>query len=336
MTDILEIWLDPAFDGSAATWNRVLTKRALLSLYWALATVIAFEIMHGRVGVESHAKLALRATSLVVPTVMGVFAWFGVIVIIVSHGAQTWLEGIQLLGWTALVSVSLTAVGIAVTAAFYDYYRQATQRERDAEGLRLRLAQTELTLLRGQLESHFLFNTLNSIAALVRLQRTQDAVDAIARLGELMRGILDVGQRSQVSWVWERSFTEAYVALQLMRFGQRLTLKLNAQLAAEARVPPLLLQTLIENAIRHGSLADGGNCHIEVEASHRDNHVEIVVRNPVSHASGESGGVGLENLTQRLKRLYGNSAQCVAGPVGNSQFCARVRFPYLGCGESRA
>ncbi len=190
------------------------------------------------------------------------------------------------------------------------YYR--TSRDREVEGIRLQaeLTQAQLAALRMQLQPHFLFNTLHTIASLVRDGRSEAATSTIARLGELFRQTLGNVQRNEVPLREELSFIEAYLEIEQTRFSDRLAVRFDVDRGTlGAMVPNLSLQPLVENAIRHGIARDPSAGRIEVRAIRRDGALRIEVRNdgPSYTGNGSSRGVGLANTRARLNRLYGSA-----------------------------
>jgi two-component system LytT family sensor kinase len=197
---------------------------------------------------------------------------------------------------------------IVAAAHAVRYYRSS--RDREVEGIRLQaeLTQAQLAALRMQLQPHFLFNTLHTIASLVRDGRGEAATSTIARLGELFRQTLGNLQRNEVPLREELSFIEAYLEIEQTRFSDRLAVCFEVDRGTlGALVPNLSLQPLVENAIRHGIARDPNAGRIEVRASRRDGALRIEVRNdgPAYTGNGSSGGVGLANTRARLNRLYG-------------------------------
>jgi LytS/YehU family sensor histidine kinase len=161
-----------------------------------------------------------------------------------------------------------------------------------------------------QLQPHFLFNTLHTIASLVRDGRAEAATSTIARLGELFRQTLGNLQRNEVPLREELSFIEAYLEIEQTRFSDRLAVRFDVDRGTlEALVPNLSLQPLVENAIRHGIARDPSAGRIEVLARRRDGALRIEVRNDgpayAGNGEGSTGGVGLANTRARLYRLYG-------------------------------
>jgi len=198
---------------------------------------------------------------------------------------------IELLTYTVIL-----AVGYAI-----DSLQRLAQREAE-------LSKAQLDALRRQIEPHFLFNTLNGIAGLVRNQRNNAAVDMIAGLSDLLRRVLEGGERQLVPLAEELSFAERYIELQRMRFGDRLTATIDVPVELYgALVPSLILQPLIENAIRHGieRCENGGS--IRVRASERGGVLTLSVHNdgPALTPAGQRAGVGIENTRGRLRTIYG-------------------------------
>lgn len=191
-----------------------------------------------------------------------------------------------------------------------------------AEGERLREAahaarDAELRALRYQLQPHFLFNTLNAISTLVSDDRKRDATRMIARLGDFLRVTLEASNGHEVTVADEIAFTSAYLDIEKARFGDRLRVDIQTGPdTLDARVPSLLLQPLVENAIRHGiaSRADGGRIGIRFE---RDGAaLKVFVDNDrVDTPSTVAGqGVGLTNVRARLHALYASGYRLDVGP----------------------
>ena len=194
----------------------------------------------------------------------------------------------------------------------FDYRERYRERERDASELKAQLAQARLEALKVQLHPHFLFNTLHTISGLVRGGDRQPAVNMIAGLSELLRRALESGDEQEVPLREELKFVELYLDIQLVRFSDRLTVRTDiAPEALDALVPNLLLQPLVENAIRHGvaPCESPGMISINAYRSGRMLHVEVSDDGPGLESGWrieESEGIGLANTVERLKRLYGS------------------------------
>jgi LytS/YehU family sensor histidine kinase len=184
-----------------------------------------------------------------------------------------------------------------------------------------------------QLQPHFLFNTLHTIASLVRDGRAEAATSTIARLGELFRQTLGNLQRNEVPLREELSFIEAYLEIEQTRFSDRLAVRFDVDRGAlEALVPNLSLQPLVENAIRHGIAQDPSAGRIEVLARRRDGALRIEVRNDgpayAGNGEGSAGGVGLANTRARLQRLYGSRYRLDLLPYAGGGAVAVLEVPW--------
>jgi sensor histidine kinase YesM len=188
------------------------------------------------------------------------------------------------------------------------YYAELRDRQVKAMELESLLHQAQLQTLRSQLNPHFLFNTLHSIAELVH----QDPVLAeqlILRLGELLRQVLRSPTEQEVALAEELDFIKGYVEIEQMRLGERL--QVEWEIAPEAlaiKVPSLILQPLIENAILHGVAATTRPGVLTIRASCDDRYLHLQVRDTgpgLSQDGKAHTGIGLSNTQTRLQRLYG-------------------------------
>lgn len=205
----------------------------------------------------------------------------------------------------------ILGVGYAVS-----YYRRYRERELRASQLESQLAQAQLQALRMQLHPHFLFNTLNGIAGLVRDQNNKAAVSMIAGLSDLLRHTLENAGKQEVPLREELEFLELYLDIQQMRFPDRLNVQMQiATEALDAQVPNLILQPLVENAIRHGIALRASSGTVGVSARPADGFLEMSVyddgpglnwqRRSEGPDGVDGGGIGLSNTRARLRQLYG-------------------------------
>jgi two-component system, LytTR family, sensor kinase len=188
------------------------------------------------------------------------------------------------------------------------YYRGVQDRELRTSQLEALLAQTRLQMLSMQLQPHFLFNTLNTIAELVH-QRPADAERMIGGLSHLLRETLHAGLIDRVPVEQELALLDRYIEIQKARFGDRLkvTVSITDPSARFALVPSLLLQPLVENAIKHGIGTRAGAGHIEIIVGRSAAQLVIEIRDDGSGigAAAPGEGVGLANSRSRLEALYG-------------------------------
>jgi two-component system LytT family sensor kinase len=227
-----------------------------------------------------------------------------------------------------LVYTAIAGAGAAMTLAERYQDRQAA-----AAQLQTELAAARLQALRGHLQPHFLFNSLHSIAALARAGDTAGVVRLIAALSDLLRHVLDVGDR-HTSLREELQIVERYLEIQRARFADRLEVTVDvAPDVADARVPLLIVQPLVENAVRHGlaprvrqgslivrAVRDQGRTRIDVE----DTGVGL----PPGWRLREATGTGLRNLASRLAAEFGEAAALDVVPREGGGVRATVTLPY--------
>jgi signal transduction histidine kinase len=211
------------------------------------------------------------------------------------------------------------------------YYRQYQERALRATELEMRLAEARLQALQMQLNPHFLFNTLNAIASLMH-KDVNGADRMITRLADLLRYALDSTQAQEVTLRQELAFLERYLEIEKTRFGPRLTVRLEiGPETLDALVPNLILQPLVENAIRHGVERRARPGCIELR-SRRDNstlHLEVRDNGPgLPPDRPRREGIGLSNTRARLQHLYGDNHQLALNNVPEGGLIVAVSLPF--------
>ena len=191
--------------------------------------------------------------------------------------------------------------------------QRARDRRRDEiekAQLQAQLAESRLQALTSQLHPHFLFNTLNGIAMLIRGRDIDRAVEAVVAFGDLLRAAQLTGS-GEVALGEEVAFVDRYLRIEKMRFGDRLRTSISIAPEDEgARVPSLLLQPLVENAIRHGFADLENGAELTITATRHDDTLRLEVRDngaglPACRRWQELAGIGLRNTSARLESLYG-------------------------------
>jgi two-component system, LytTR family, sensor histidine kinase AlgZ len=188
--------------------------------------------------------------------------------------------------------------------------------------------EAELRALKAQINPHFLFNSLNSITALVGTDPAR-AREMCIRLSDFLRNTLGLGERESISWREELQLARTYLDVEQVRYGSRLRVEMNVDEAcSDCLIPPLVLQPLIENAVKHGiaTLVDGGT--IRVEGHVNEGLLEVSVENgfdPESPAPRRHG-LGLRNVRSRLETRFGPEATLTAKAHKN-QFRAEMILP---------
>ena len=219
----------------------------------------------------------------------------------------------------------------------FDYYRQMQARELRAAELEKRLAQSRLQALQMQLNPHFLFNSLHAISAL--MHRDVEAADRmIARLSDLLRYALESTTSQEVPLRQELDFLSRYLEIEQTRFGDRLAVGLDvAPETLDALVPNLVLQPLVENAIRHGIEPRAKPGRIELRARREKGKLKLEVRdNGVGLSPGRppAEGVGLSNTRARLQQLYGERHRFELGNAPGGGLAVCVELPFHSANEN--
>lgn len=217
-----------------------------------------------------------------------------------------WLTGFWTYWLISTLALQFFVYSAIVAAAHgLEYYRRSREREQ----LETRLAETRLQLLNVQLQPHFLFNTLNTIAEMVH-EDADKADSMITSLSDLLRRALELGTTQEISLDRELDLLSRYLSIQKTRFGERLqvTSRVTDE-AREASVPVLLLQPLVENAIQHGLAARADAGRIEIEARRDGGRLAISVTDDGAGVKDEPVAgrqrLGLANTRERLHALYG-------------------------------
>ena len=192
----------------------------------------------------------------------------------------------------------------------FGYFLEVREREAQASRLAAQLAEARLSALRMQIHPHFLFNTLNAIAVLVREQQTATATRMLELLGDMLRRVLAADGQNDVPLATEIAFLEQYLAIEQVRFADRLHVTWTIDDAVRsARVPIFILQPLVENAVRHGVMPRAAGGRITITARPVDDRLELIVEDDgVGLRDGQSEGVGLGNTRERLRTMYGHRA----------------------------
>jgi two-component sensor histidine kinase len=300
-------WL-PLFATELATW-----------LPWALATPFVISLAR-------RYPIIRRTTARTIAVHLAAF-------VTISAVAEVWSAMLQVLfnpwgnrrpptfwdTWSTTllyqVLIFLIAYALILTITYLMDSRENIARQMtETARLNEELSKAQLGALRRQMEPHFMFNTLNSIAALVRDQRNDAAVSMIVGLSEFLRRASADSHRSQVTLAEEVEYVQRYVDIQKVRFGERLQVSMDiAPDLLDAQVPNLLLQPLVENAIKHGVAKRVSGGTVRVTGARRDDSLYLSVYNDGPSFPNDwqtrGAGVGLANLRTRLQILHGDASE---------------------------
>ena len=266
----------------------------------------------------AHAMADAWAVSLANPQVIHMFG-------MIPRLTRSWYN-------TMPTMVSMYA-GVLFAAWGMTEARERQRRTLRASQLEAQLQSARLAALRAQLQPHFLYNTLNGIAALVSGVQPAQAVAAIEQLGELLHASLREDGREEITVDEEVALAEKYLALQRMRFRERLQYEWHvAADVGDCLVPVLLLQPIVENAVVHGLDAGQERLMVRMEAFASDEGLELIVENdgPELVGTGQrtSGhGLGLSNTRARLLTAYGDRASLTLKPREGGGARVRVVLP---------
>jgi signal transduction histidine kinase len=249
-----------------------------------------------------------------------------------TNAAVPFARAFPLLAKTFQYNIWVYWVILAVCNAF-GYYEKFHERELRASELEKRLAQARLQALQSQMNPHFLFNTLHTISAL--MHKDVDAADRmVMKLSDLLRLALANTDTHEVPLKQELDFLSRYLEIEKTRFRERLSVEMEiAEETLSARVPNLVLQPLVENAIRHGIEKHARPGKITLRAHKRNGDLEMEVQDNgdgIRVRSGEKKreGIGLSNTRSRLEHLYGERQQFELQNLDSGGFLARVVIPF--------
>jgi len=231
--------------------------------------------------------------------------------------------------WTSITAVYFAVASVKIWQQSQARARAWAQAQADALALRLALEEQRGLALRAQLEPHFVFNALNAISAMVRTDK-EVALDGIQGLSDLLRYALAASGRDWVKMSGELAFVEDYLILQRMRYGARLHITVEGVSAPvlDCDCPPLLLQPLVENALRHDLDCHDSPSDILLTLARSNGQLHICISNPVHREAAHNPGVGLglRNIEARLALAYGAAAQMRSGLAGG-RFQVTIAIP---------
>lgn len=223
------------------------------------------------------------------------------------------------------VLLYLLAVALHYVLLSLESSKEAETREQEA---RTMAKEAELKALKMQINPHFLFNSLNSISALATVDGVR-AREMCIKLSDFLRSTLNLGEKKSISLREELALAKAYLDVEQVRFGARLRVELNTDAGCnDCVVPPLFLQPLVENAVKHGiaGLVDGGT--IRLEARCQDGRLHVTIQNEFDPdaPAARRHGLGLQNVRNRLRALYENQAR-VETVSADHHFAVDVDLP---------
>jgi two-component system LytT family sensor kinase len=332
----VESWAQSHFPGRAPLSLRTtLAMQMPLAYLWAVLTPAIIWLGRklppfGGRNWPGHAVMHLLIMAVVVFGTGAFYAW----TIDLAPGARIdprpFLQRVTLSFLVWVLSDGLLYWLILVADWAVEHSRRAQERQVRASQLETQLVQARLQALQTQLHPHFLFNALHTIGTLVRTGQDTVAVRVVAGLGDLLRRVLDGAQTTEVPLKQELEFVRGYLDIERVRFPDRLRFTIEADPdTLDAAVPQLLLQPLVENAVRHGVAPRERGGQIIIGARRIADQLCLLVRDDGTGLNGQpDGGVGIANTRQRLHELFGadHTFEVVGAPDGGVE--ARIAIPF--------
>lgn len=363
------MWTRPISDGAPSVLNQLsnpylrirafgLILSLLMGIVQLLATIMLMAFHGGALTFDDMFKLTLNtlislAAGQLVLTVFihrgieSVLAWlaaiggmlvYGVVdtlmVTLLEQGSLPQLSRLLLIFGIRMTANVLWMYGVWLGATLFMLSQQRVAEERQ-RALMLERAQfeTRLSFLESQINPHFLFNALNTVASLIVLERAPDARSAVVDLGHLLRRSLNGEGNPLATLADEIAAAKAYLTIEKLRFADRLAVAWDIQPGLETTtLPRFSLQPLIENVVKHAVAHAPGEVHARISAHYGADSVEIAVWNDgIAGTAPDTGiaetGVGLRNLRQRLDLLYAGAATMTVLRPASDEFECRLTVP---------
>jgi two-component system LytT family sensor kinase len=323
--------------GSQQSWLPVFATEMATWLPWVLATpwIIGLARRHPFVRGTTLRTVAIHVAAFA--TIAAVAeAWTATLQVLFNpwryqRPPEFWDSWSTTLLYHVLIFLIAYALVLTITYLVDSRERVARQMT-EAARLNEELSKAQLAALRQQMEPHFMFNTLNSIAGLVRDRHNDAAVNMIVGLSEFLRRASEDSHRPQVTLAEEVEYLQRYVDIQKVRFGERLRISVDIPAdLMDIQVPNLLLQPLVENAIKHGVSKRVAGGTIRVAGSRQGGQLRLSVYNDgaglPTPSRAPSGGVGLGNLRTRLQILHGGASDLRMTSAGEDAVEVVVTLP---------
>jgi two-component system, LytTR family, sensor kinase len=318
-----QVWLDYAYARVPVTWDRAFLISAIEWYLWAALTPIVLFLARrlplSRSSLLRSLPVHIVACLLLTAVKIPVQEFLGGVIAGVARQPTSFLKiYVSIFTYWAIVAAAITA----------RQRRVARERELRASKLEGDLARAQLDALRMRLNPHFLFNTLNGISGLMR-ENVEAADLMLTRLSDLLRLTLERADVQEVPLKQELDFVRQYVEIQRLRFGERLSVTIDAAPETLAlAVPSLSLQPLVENAIKHGAEQTPGPAAIAIVARRIGSALEIEVGDDGPGPGNDvRPGTGLETTRLRLNHLYGDAGRVTLEAGRPRGAIARLRLP---------
>jgi len=324
-------------EGMHHSWLKLFFTLTLAWLPWVLATPVAIHLGRRYPLVRNPVQALIHLAAIIAIDLVA-SAWATWLQVLLQPWTPDFKTAPFLMTWPLQFSAALLPafiLYIAILAITYllDSRAKAAAQQTDTARLNEQLSSAQLNALQRQIEPHFIFNTLNSICGLVRENKNEDAVSMIVALSDFLRRVANSSIDAKVRLAQEVEFLQKYLQIQQVRFAGRL--KMDLQLPEElreTRIPSLILQPLVENAIKHGIAmrAQGGEVRVAASRSNGMLHLSVYNDGPLLDRDGCSVkyGIGLSNLRTRLELLYGSDFELRLDNYGITGVQVSIALPY--------
>ena len=330
-----QIWWLAKQPGETINVRAAITWQTTYFMLWIPLTLIVWRLTSEWTpeSLGGWRRMLLRHVPLFVAMALSHFISVTAVGALMGVARDTFWASVRMQATGRMHLELLIYTAAAGTGAALVMHRRYRDRELAAARLQAELSAARLDALRGQLQPHFLFNSLHSIASLARAGDNAGVVRLIAGFSDILRHLLSSGER-RLPLREELELVERYLEIQRVRFADRLNVTIDVDPeAADARVPLLVVQPLVENALRHGlsSRVEPGTVRVHAWRDNGATRIDVDdtgVGLPPNWSLSSTPGTGLRNLASRLEAEFGDAAslQVVPGPGGGVRATVRVPF----------
>lgn len=315
-----------------STWYQTLTPTFVNFLIWAILSPFIYLLLRHCAKFGLGVVIPLSLLIAFIHECLTTLATFGVLAVL---GQAELINGFVRNIYASLSAGTLSSfLQLWVTIAIFyaaESQKKFQQKQNEIIKLEQELTHAQLSALKMQLQPHFLFNTLNSISSLM-IKSVTDAQNVIAKLADLLRTVLTESPTQTIPLSKELTFVKNYLSIEQLRFSDRL--EVHYQIAPEtqnARVPSLILQPIIENAVKHGFSKQAGMGIITIASTAQNGHLQITITDNgagLQNTQSKNFGIGLQNVQERLHNLYQDRSTFTLSAASPTGTTATLTLPF--------
>jgi hypothetical protein len=313
-----------------ASWLSVFVQLSPWFLNWIWLSIIVYSSIRviNRKFSSRYVRIAIHVVLMIVLLlVYWAFSNF-IATFTLDRDLADYIFNLENVIWNTAQVDMLIYLAVLVCSFGIHFFLGVAEERLDLKKLQHELLNEQLKSLYSQLNPHFLFNALNTVASLVRLKREGEAVKALAELSKMLRKILENKDNSDVRVKDEVNFINSYLSIQRMRFESKLKVNVNVdEDCMSLYIPNMLLHPLVENAVQHGSQMESNGNLLDLRISRKDDHLHIKLVNSVAKYNEHHGfGIGLSNTKERISKMY-SDYKLEFGPKPDGQFETFLSIP---------